>query len=179
MGTKRVGLARLEALLENLKRDLSLSSSTDISCGRVTTADTLRARGYTATTPSLTSKWPAHTTESASALTVTVAMIMTGVITMDPTADRAWTLPTATLLQAGWTDCAVGDCIDFTVINTGTASADEIITLSAGTNGTLVGSGAVLTSNAVDDAFSSGSGLFRIRITAITGTLTYHCYRLA
>ena len=140
---------------------------------------TIAARGNATKKPSITQKFPAHTAESASALTVTVAMIMSGIITMDPTADRAWELPTPTLLQAGWDGCQVGDCIDFAVINTGTASADEIITLSAGTNGTLVGSGAVLTLNSVDDAFSSGSGLFRIRITAITGTLTYHCYRIA
>ena len=141
--------------------------------------DTIFARGNATKKPSITRKFPAHTTESAAALTVTVAMIMSGIITMDPTADRAWTLPTPTLLQAGWDDCAVGDTIDFSIINTGTASADEIITLAGVTSATLVGSGAVLTANGVDDAFSSGSGLFRIRITAITGTLTYHCYRIA
>ena len=70
--------------------------------------------------------------------------------------------------------------IDFTVINTGTASEDEIITLSAGSGGTLVGSGGVLTVNAVDNAFSSGSGLFRIRFTNVTsGSEAYVCYRLA
>jgi hypothetical protein len=98
---------------------------------------------------------------------------------MDPTADRAWTLPTAALAVAGVTGAAVGDCIDFSVINIGTAGADEIITLSAGSNGTLVGSGAILTSDPVNDAFSSGSGLFRLRFTAVTGTETYTVYRIA
>jgi len=139
----------------------------------------LYARGYAATKPSLITKWPAHTTESASALTVTIAMILTGVITMDPTADRAWTLPTAALATAGVVGAAIGDCIDFSVINTGTAGADEIITLAAGANGTLVGSGAILTSDPVNDAFSGGSGLFRLRFTAVTGTETYHVYRIA
>tara|TARA_R110000824_G_scaffold3614_4_gene17088 strand:+ start:213 stop:683 length:471 start_codon:yes stop_codon:yes gene_type:complete len=140
----------------------------------------LLARGYTSTKPSVITKWPAHTTESAAALTVTIAMINTGIITMDPAADRAWTLPTAALAVAGVENVAVGDCIDFTVINTGTANADEIITVAAGTNGTLVGSGAVLTSNAQDNEFSSGSGLFRIRFTNVTsGSETYHVYRLA
>ena len=140
---------------------------------------TIFARGNTATKPSITQKFPAHTAESASALTVTVAMILTGVISMDPAEDLAWTLPTAALLVAGWDGCQIGDCIDFSVINIGTASEDEIITLSAGSDGTLVGSGAVLTANAVDNAFSQGSGLFRIRITAITGDGSYHVYRLA
>ena len=140
----------------------------------------LLLRGWTATRPGIMVKWPASTDESASALTVTIAMITSGIVTMDPAADRAWTLPTAALAVAGVENVAVGDCIDFAVINTGTASADEIITLSAGTNGTLVGSGAVLTANAVDDQFSQGSGLFRLRFTNVTsGSETYHVYRLA
>ena len=147
--------------------------------GTLTTSEQVYLRGYDVLKPSLITKWPAHTTESASALTVTIAMILTGVITMDPTADRAWTLPTAALAVAGVTGVAIGDCIDFSVINIGTAGADEIITLSAGSNGTLVGSGAVLTSDPVNDAFSSGSGLFRLRFTAVTGTETYTVYRLA
>ena len=140
---------------------------------------TVFARGYTSTTPSVVTKWPASTDESASALTVTIAMITSGIITMDPTADRAWTLPTAALAVAGVEGVQIGDCIDFSVINTGTASEDEIITLAAGTNGTLVGSGAVLTANPVDNAFSSGSGLFRLRFTGVTGAGSYVCYRLA
>ena len=151
----------------------------NVLAGTLTTSEQVYARGFDVLKPSLITKWPAHTTESASALTVTIAMILTGVITMDPTADRAWTLPTAALAVAGVTGAAIGDCIDFSVINTGTAGADEIITVAAGANGTLVGSGAVLTSDPVNDAFSGGSGLFRLRFTAVTGTETYVVYRLA
>jgi hypothetical protein len=180
MGTKRIGLARIEALLENLERDLALGSTTDISCGRVTTADTLFARGYTATTPSVLTKWPAASAVGdGAAKTLTIAQLLTGIMSADPTDDRAFTLPTAALAVAGVAGVAIGDCIDFTILNLGTASADEIITVAAGANGTLVGSGAVLTANPVDDAFSSGSGLFRLRFTAVTGTETYVCYRLA
>ena len=32
MGTKRIGLARIEALLENLERDLNLADSTLTNC---------------------------------------------------------------------------------------------------------------------------------------------------
>ena len=74
----------------------------------------------------------------------------------------------------------VGDTLDFSIINIGTGSADEIITLAAGTGGTLVGSGAVLTSNPVDDAFSSGSGLFRLQFDNVTASSeAISCYRLA
>ena len=142
---------------------------------------TIAARGYTATTPSVTAKWPAHTAAGDGAdKTLTIAQILTGVITADPTADRDFTMPTAALAVAGVKGVAVGDCIDFTIINLGTANADEIITLAAGTGGTLVGSGAVLTSNAQDNEFSSGSGLFRIRFTGVaSGSEAIVIYRLA
>tara|TARA_R100001015_G_C4503891_1_gene77592 strand:+ start:41 stop:550 length:510 start_codon:yes stop_codon:yes gene_type:complete len=142
---------------------------------------TIAARGYTATTPSITAKWPAHSAAGDGAdKTLTIAQILTGVITSDPTADRDFTMPTAALAVAGVKGVAIGDCIDFTIINLGTANADEIITLAAGTGGTLVGSGAVLTSNAQDNEFSSGSGLFRIRFTGVaSGSEAIVIYRLA
>mgnify|MGYP001216281984 CR=1 FL=1 len=140
----------------------------------------VQARGYAASNPSLVQKFPVHTTESAAALTVTIAMILTGVIAMDPTADRAWTLPTAALSVAGVDGVEVGDCLDFSIINIGTANADEIITLSAGTGGTLVGSGAVCTANAVNDAMSAGSGLFKLRFDNVTaGSEAITVYRMA
>jgi len=125
-------------------------------------------------------KWDAPTSVAAGAHTMTIAEILTGIFTSDPTADRAWTLPTAALAVAGVANVDVGDCIEFSVINTGTAGADEIITVGAGSGGSLVGSGAVLTSDPVDDAFSPGSGLFRIRFTNVTsGSEAYIAYRLA
>ena len=141
----------------------------------------LLLRGWTATKPSCIVKWPAATSDLGSgAKTVTIAQILTGVILCDPTADATHTLPTAALAVAGVENVAVGDCIDFAVINTGTAGADEIITVAAGASGTLVGSGAILTSDPVNDAFSQGSGLFRLRFTNVTsGSETYHVYRLA
>ena len=80
----------------------------------------VQARGYAATTPSLVQKFPAHTAVAdGTALTVTIAQILTGVLVMDPTADKGWTLPTAALAVAGVDGVAVGDCINFSIINTG------------------------------------------------------------
>jgi len=142
---------------------------------------TVHARGYAATKPSITAKWPAHTAiASGTAATLTIAQILTGVITCDPTADKAWTMPTAALAVAGVDGVAIGDCIDFTIMNIGTAAADEIITLAAGTGGTLVGSGAVITANPTDNEFASGSGLFRVRFTGVaSGSEAIVIYRLA
>tara|TARA_E500000318_G_scaffold108077_1_gene118249 strand:+ start:4999 stop:5436 length:438 start_codon:yes stop_codon:yes gene_type:complete len=107
---------------------------------------------------------------TAGAHTVTIAEIQNGVIRMDPTADRAFTAPTAALAVAGTPGCNVGDCIDFSIINIGTPGEDEVITLSAGTGGVLIGSGAVLTPDPTDAAFSSGSGLFRLQFTNVTAS---------
>ena len=106
--------------------------------------------------------------KTAGAYTITIADIHNGIIRMDPEAARDFTLPTAALAVAGTPGCKVDDTLDFVIINTGTAGADEIITLSADTGGTLVGSGAVLTSDPVNDAFSSGSGLFRLYFDNVT-----------
>ena len=117
---------------------------------------------------------------SAAAHTVLIAEIHTRILRMDPTADRAWTLCTAALAVAGTPGARVGDTVDFSIINIGTAGADEIITLAAGTGGTLVGSGAVLTSDPVNDAFSSGSGLFRLQFDNVTASSeAISVYRLA
>tara|TARA_R110001583_G_scaffold28872_4_gene101743 strand:- start:10 stop:447 length:438 start_codon:yes stop_codon:yes gene_type:complete len=109
-------------------------------------------------------------TLTAGAHTVTIAEIRNEIIQMDPTADRAFTLTTAALAVAGTPGCKVDDTLDFVIINTGTANADEIITLAAGTGGTLVGSGAVCTANAVNDAMSTGSGLFRLYFDNVTAS---------
>lgn len=112
--------------------------------------------------------------------TITIAEIRNEILRSDPAADVAFAAPTAALAVAGTPDVKVGDCLDFYVINTGTAGADEIITVSAGSGGTLVGSGAVLTADPVNDTFSSGSGHFRLRFTNVTASSeAYDLFRLA
>ena len=137
----------------------------------------LRAGATAANSPSMTVAWQAAHSLAASGHTLTIAMLKKGILYSDPTADRAWTLPTPALLVAGLPGYKAGDCIDFAVINTGTAGADEDITITApGSGGTLVGSGHCPTSWTTHDADRSGSALFRIRITSSTA---YVCYRLA
>ena len=159
--------------------DQTVAGDTTFSATATVSGGSLLARGYDTTKPSIVTKWPAHTDSSATDHTVTIAQVLTGILEADPAADRAWTLPTAALAVAGVTGVAVGDCIDFSVINTGTATADEIITVTMGTGGTAVGYMGVKTSGvAVGDC--EGSGLFRIRFTNVTSTSeAYTCYRLA
>ena len=211
MGSKRVGLARTQALIENLQRVLKLGT-TQITCKKVTatngmvidadglnvgaggvtveggelqaTASSIHARGYNASnkTPSLIEKWPAATADLGSgSKTYTIAQILTGIILCDPTADAAHTLPTAADAVAGVTNVAVGDCIDFVVINTGTAGQDEIITVAANASGgTLVGSGTILAPHETQSNHNSGSAQFRIRFTNVSSSSeAYVVYRIA
>jgi hypothetical protein len=147
--------------------------------GTSTASDTAFLRGYASTKPSIITKWPAHTDSSATDHTVTIAQVLTGILEADPAADRTWTLPSAALAVAGVTGVAVGDSIDFSVINSGTAAADEIITIAMGSGGTAVGyMGVKCAGVAVGD--SEGSGLFRIRFTNVTGSSeAYTVYRVA
>jgi hypothetical protein len=70
----------------------------------------------------------------------------------------------------------VGDSFEFSLINAGTAGADETITVVAGTGITLIGAATVENADSTHDAFSSGSGLFRVQVT---GDATCDVIRLA
>jgi hypothetical protein len=147
-------------------------------------SNSVYARGYTAAAgggarPSLVTKWPAHKVVSSGAYLVTIADILQGIIVTDPAAAVDFTMPTAALAVAGVAGVKVGDCIDFSIINIGTGGEDETITVVAGANSTAVGFLDIENAVTTHDAFSVGSSMWRIRFTAVTGTETYHLYRLA
>ena len=83
----------------------------------------IKARGYDTTVPSLVQKFPVPAAAiGTTAQSITIAQILTGVLEEDPVGDAAWTFPIGSLLVAGVDGAAVGDCIDFCIINTdGTA----------------------------------------------------------
>ena len=123
---------------------------------------------------------PAAAATLADNKTLTIAEILTGLYAADGEAARNLVSPTAALAVAGVSGVSVGDCIDFSVINTGTTGADETLTVTAGTGATLVGFMEVATPDGATDAEYSGSGLFRIRFTNVTGgSEAYTVYRLA
>jgi hypothetical protein len=141
----------------------------------------LFVRGQGATAPSLVVHYPAAASVGATGnQTLTIAQLVTGIVEEDPEGAANWTLPTAELLVAGITDCKVGDCIDFAIINSASTGANEIVTMVLGTGGTAVGNLLVAAGNVTEDEENSGSAMFRIRITATGGAdSTYTIYRLA
>lgn len=114
----------------------------------------------------LTSK-TTQTTLTDAAETLTAAMLVTngGLLVGTPTASRAKTLPTGTLICAAMKGNSVGDTFSFTVVNLAASTHPFVIT--AATDATITGSGTV----------SAGtSAIFRVRVSA---TNTVVCYRAA
>lgn len=98
--------------------------------------------------------------------TLTIGELLTVLFTISPSTARTLTLPTAADIVTGISGVAVNDSIDFDIINTG---SDNVI-IAAGTNGTLIGN---------DTIIFGTSGLYRLRITNISGgTEAYTVYRL-
>ena len=106
---------------------------------------------------------PTPTAKSASA-TLTIAELLTGIVTTSGTSAITLTLPTGTLTDAGVTAPAlpVNGCFDWAVINTGTSAG--AVTVTAGTGHTLVGSATV--------AIGTSAG-FRTRKTAANTFVSY------
>lgn len=122
----------------------------------------------------------AHTALANSGATLTVANLITQILTMTPTTDRTLTLPDAADIVSGISGIAVDDCIDFYVINSGSGLGDPSVIISAGTGGTEVGymtvdprvGNLVLFRN-------SGTGHFRLRMTNVTASSeAYTIYRI-
>ena len=103
------------------------------------------------------------TAKSASA-TMTIAEVLTRIVTTSGTAAITLTLPTGTLTDAGVSgpSLPVNGCFDWSAINTGTSSG--AVTVAAGTAHNLVGSATV--------AIGTSAG-FRTRKTAANTFVTY------
>ena len=113
---------------------------------------------------------PATTDDGTTA--VSVANILTGIVQCTPTADRSKAVDAASNLISGLYLTANGDSFDFSVINLAT-DGTSFITLTAGSNVTLVGNMIVSAQDVAEDAFTSGVGRFRIRRTSPTAVTMY------
>lgn len=103
------------------------------------------------------------------------------ILTVPPTADRTMTLPDASTVVGDWSGTQVNDCFDFSIINNSTDANAANVTVVMGSGGTAVGDMVVRSrSNTANDFYTSGSGLFRLRVTNITASSeAYTVYRLA
>jgi hypothetical protein len=124
---------------------------------------------------------PTTITPAASAATdsatLTIAELLTGVISGTPTNAATYTLPTAALAVAGVTNPLIGSSFDFTIQNLSTVNT-YIITVAAGTGGSIVGN--IHVEADVSASFTTATGQFRLRFTNVTsGAEAYVVYRIA
>jgi len=104
---------------------------------------------------------PAVTAVNATA-TLTIAQLLTEIITATSTTAVTMTLPTGTLMDGGFASIATNQSFDWSIINLGSSAG--AVTLSAGTSHTIVGSATVAIST---------SAQFRSVRTAATTWVSY------
>lgn len=112
-------------------------------------------------------------TAKTTTATLTIAELMTGIITGTHTAGatQTYTLPTGTLTDAGVT-MAIGDSFDWVLINLSAAAADTV-TVAAGTDHTVVGTMVVASAHSTTGALYGNAAQFRTRKTAANTFVTY------
>ena len=112
-------------------------------------------------------------TAKTTAATLTIAELLTGIITGTHAAGatQAYTLPTGTLTDAG-VQMAVGDAFDWVLINLSAAAVDTI-TLTAGADHTIVGNPIVQSAHSSTGGIYGNSAQFRTRKTAANTFVTY------
>jgi len=113
--------------------------------------------------------------ETTGAVTLTIAKLLSGLITGTPNAARAYTLDTGANIEATGL-FNIGSYIDWILMNNDTAAAANIITLTAAAGHTIVGNPYVQSNHATTGALYGSSAHFR---TIKTAASTYVTYRMA
>jgi hypothetical protein len=113
--------------------------------------------------------WPTAKTDTA---ILTVAEVLTGIISATPTAAATYTLDTGTLFDANGY-FATYQWFDWSIINLASAAADRIITVAGDTGHTIVGLATVAANHATTGALHGSSARFRTQKTAANTFITY------
>jgi len=199
MGTKRIGLARMEALMEGLKRDLNLVSTTLTNCTITTnvnatfTGTTCITLGNTAQSagvctakigtgilnaPIVYTKPAAAGSSATGAHTLTPANIANGYVTVTANATSvAVTLPT----KAHWIELfgpnrVVGDSMVWYLHNAGT-TVNQSLVLTPRTGVTILGQTKVAANAADNETATVGgtsTGAWMTRLTNTDGSCVTH-----
>lgn len=115
-------------------------------------------------------------TAKTTAVTLTIAELLTGIITATHAAGAtaAYTLPTGALTEAGVT-MDVDDSFEWSLINLSAAALDTV-TVTASSGHTIVGNAIVQSAHSSTGGVYGNSATFRTRKTAVD---TYVSYRVA
>jgi len=115
---------------------------------------------------------PAEATTADSTAVVSAANVLTGIVKCTPTADRTKATDTAANFISSLGLTEDDDAFDFSFINLATDGASAV-TLSAGSDVTLVGRMVIMGQDAAEDAIAEGVATFRIRRTSATAVTMY------
>ena len=120
-------------------------------------------------------KQPTPTAETT-AVTLTIAKLLTGIITATHTAGatQAYTLPTGALTDA-WPAFGIDDYFDWYLINLSAAAADTVTVTAAATGHTIVGNPIVQSAHSSTGGVMGNSAGFR---TVKTAAATFISYRI-
>jgi len=120
-------------------------------------------------------KQPTPTAETT-AVTLTIAKLLTGIITATHTAGatQAYTLTTGALADA-WPAFGINDYFDWVLINLSAAAADTVTVTAAATGHTIVGNPIVQSAHASTGGIYGNSAGFR---TVKTAAATFISYRI-
>lgn len=116
-------------------------------------------------------------TAKTTATTLTIADLLTGIITATHSAGAtaAYTLPTGALTDAG-VSMEVDDSFEWTLINLSAAALDTVTVTAAASGHTIVGNPIVQSAHSSTGGIYGNSATFRTRKTA---TDTFVSYRIA
>ena len=173
MGNRRMGLKRMEALLEAVDRDLDLTNSTLTNC-TITTSAPVSITGTTGlrSAGGIIRHQGAEATTDDGTTVVSAANILTQIVKCTPTADRSKATDSAANLITGLGLTTDNDSFDFHFINLAT-DGTSAVTLTVGANVTLVGRMSIQAQDDAEDAVSEGVATFRVRRTSGTAVTIY------
>jgi hypothetical protein len=185
----RVGLNRLEYLVERLDRAIAMGGSdvtvntlvsdlgVTVTAGGLTVTagnfEVVAGRTYLKGADGIVRYQGAPTALADSTATVTAAMIKTGICTLTPGAARSKPTDTGPDLCTGLGLGADGDSFDFSIINNSATGGRNITLTDAASGVTLVGNPIVAARDDTDDAISVGVGRFRVRRTGAGVVVIY------
>ncbi len=115
---------------------------------------------------------PAEATTADSTAVVSAANVLTGIVKCTPTTDRSKATDTAANFISSLGLTEDDDAFDFSFINLATDGASAV-TLTAGSDVTLVGRMVIMGQDAAEDAIAEGVATFRIRRTSATAVTMY------
>ena len=172
-GQVRIGSATAPAYPLDVTGDVNSSTAFKVGGADIITTHAALKTGVHGLASSYRIRPQTVTTLTTGAYTLTIARLLTGLITGAPSAARAYTLDTGANCDAGMT-IATDEAFDWVLINLATNAAYIITVTSPDASHTIVGNPLVASqSTTTGGLWGTASAMFRTRKTAANTFVTY------